>query len=68
MAERGYFGLLKITNIFVYYPLVSNQRIKVYRFETMDMKLQGTVSLTQLLLMKYIIPIPVSNIVSTVWG
>ena len=49
MAERGYFGLLKITNIFVYYPLVSSQRMKVYRFETMDMKLQGTVSLTQLL-------------------
>ena len=68
MAERGYFGLLKITNIFVYYPLVSSQRMKVYRFETMNMKLQGTVSLTQLLLMKYIISIPVSNIVSTVWG
>ena len=49
MAERRYFGLLKITNIFVYYLLVSSQRIKVYRFETMDMKLQGTFSLTQLL-------------------
>ena len=49
LAERGYFGLLMITNILVYYPLVSYQRIKVYRFETMDMKLQGTVSLTQLL-------------------
>ena len=49
MAERGYFGLLKNTNIFVYYTLVSSQRINVYRFETMDMKLQGTVSLTQLL-------------------
>ena len=48
MAGRGYFGLLKMTNILVYYPLVSYQRIKVYRFETMDMKLQGTVSLTQL--------------------
>ena len=47
MAERGYFGLLKMTNIFVYYPLVSSQRIKVYRFETMDMELQGTLLLTQ---------------------
>ena len=25
------------TNIFVYYPIVSYQNIKVYRFETMDM-------------------------------
>ena len=68
MAGRGYFGLLKITHLFVYHPLVSYQRIKVNRFETIDMKIEGTVSLTQLLLMKYTISILVSTVVSIVWG
>ena len=31
--ERGYFGLLGNTHILVYYPLISYQRIEVYRVE-----------------------------------
>ena len=36
-SKRGYFGLLGNTYVFVYYPIISYQRIKVYRVETMDM-------------------------------
>ena len=36
-SKRGYFGILGNDNILVYYPIISNQGIKVYRGETMDM-------------------------------
>ena len=36
MDQKGYFGLLGNDNILVYYPIISCQRIKVYRVETMD--------------------------------
>ena len=37
VVKRGYFGLLGNGHILVYYPLISYQRINVYRVETMDM-------------------------------
>ena len=36
-SERRYFGPLGNDHILVYYPLIYYQRIKVYRFETMNM-------------------------------
>ena len=36
-SERGYFGLLGNNHILVYYPIISYQRIKVYRVETIYM-------------------------------
>ena len=33
----GYFGLLGNNHIYFNYPIISYQRIKVYRVETMDM-------------------------------
>ena len=36
IVEKGYFGQLRVNNHLVYYPLVSSQRIKVYKFETID--------------------------------
>ena len=37
MFLKVYFGLSGNTNILVYYPIISYQRIEVYRIETMDM-------------------------------
>ena len=36
-SERGYFGLLGIDHILVYYSIISYQGIEFYRFEIMDM-------------------------------
>ena len=33
----GYFGLLGNDHILDYYPIISYQRIKIYRVETIDM-------------------------------
>ena len=35
-SERVYFGPLGDDRILVYYPIISYQSIKFYRFETMD--------------------------------
>ena len=37
-SETGYFGLLGKQSYIVYYPIISYQKIKVYRVETMDMR------------------------------
>ena len=34
--QKGYFGLLGNDDILIYYPIISYQRIRVYRSETMD--------------------------------
>ena len=36
-SEKGYFGLLGNAHILFYYPILSYQRVEVYRVETMDM-------------------------------
>ena len=38
-SERGYFGLLGNDHILVCYLIISYQRIKFYRVETMDMEI-----------------------------
>ena len=35
-SEKGYFGILGNDHILVYYPMISYQRIKFYKVETMD--------------------------------
>ena len=37
--KGGYFGLLRKDHILVYHPIISYQMIKVYRVETMDVKI-----------------------------
>ena len=37
MVQKGVFGLLSNAHVLVYYPIISYQRIEVYRVETMDM-------------------------------
>ena len=37
MVQKGIFELLGNDYILVYYPIISYQRINVYRVETMDM-------------------------------
>ena len=36
MVQKGYFGLLVNNSILIHYPLISSQRINVYRVETTD--------------------------------
>ena len=36
-SEKGYFGILGNDHILVHYPIISYQRIKVYKVETIDM-------------------------------
>ena len=45
-SKKEYFELLGYTRILVYYPLVSFQRIKVYRVLKMDMKSRCKIPLT----------------------
>ena len=37
MVRSKIFWTIREQSYFVYYPIISYQRIKVYRFETMDM-------------------------------
>ena len=37
MVRNGIFWTIEEQSYFVYYPIISYQRIKVYRVETMDM-------------------------------
>ena len=37
MVQNGIFWTIGEQSYFVYYPVISYQRIKVYRVETMDM-------------------------------
>ena len=37
MAQKGIFGLSRNDHNLVYYPIISYQRIQVYRVEKMDM-------------------------------
>ena len=37
MVQNGIFWTIGEQSYFVYYPIISYQRIKVYRVETMDM-------------------------------
>ena len=37
MVQNGIFCTIGEQSYFVYYPIISYQRIKVYRVETMDM-------------------------------
>ena len=37
MVRNGIFWTIGEQSYFVYYPIISNRRIKVYRVETMDM-------------------------------
>ena len=37
MVQNGFFWNIGEQSYFVYYPIISYQRIKVYRVETMDM-------------------------------
>ena len=39
MVQNGIFWTIGEQAYFVYYPIISYQRIKVYRFETMDMEI-----------------------------
>ena len=39
MAQNGIFWTIGEQSYFVYYPIISYQRIKVYRVETMDMRI-----------------------------
>ena len=54
MVRNGIFWTIGEQTYFVYYPIISYQKIKVYRFETMDMKIyhwnngvSGTILLEQ---------------------
>ena len=44
VVKKGYFGLLGNTRLLVHYPIVSSQKIEVYRVETVDM---GKIPLTR---------------------
>ena len=37
MVQNGIFWIIGEQSYFVYYPIISYRRIKVYRVETMDM-------------------------------
>ena len=37
MVRNGIFWTIREQSYFVYYPIISYQKIKVYRVETMDM-------------------------------
>ena len=37
MVQKGVFLTIGETHIFLYYPIISYQRIEFYRVETMDM-------------------------------
>ena len=38
MVQKGVFGLLSNAHVLVYYPIISYQRIEVYRVETIYMR------------------------------
>ena len=45
VVQKGYFGLLEDTHVLVIYPIVSYQKVEVYRVETLEM---GNILLTHL--------------------
>ena len=41
MVQKGIFGLLGNSYIYIYYPIISYHRIKLYRVETLDIGIFG---------------------------